>query len=193
MLDVAAVVLAAGRGERLGGAKLALPWGESTILGTVLATLAEAGLGHVVVVLGHDPETLAGLVAAAGAQWVINPDYPTGMLSSVRCGLAAVGRVDAALVMPGDLPLVRSDTVAAIAAAPAEWPLIIPTCQGERGHPLRLAATLFERVGTLDQEVGLRQLRERWPELVRYLEVDDPGIRIDIDTPADYAARRPVR
>jgi CTP:molybdopterin cytidylyltransferase MocA len=187
-----AIVLAAGRGERLGGGKLGLPWGDNTILGTVLATLRDAGATDILVVLGHQPELLQPIVTAAGARGVVNREFDRGMLTSVQCGLRHVENVKGVLLLPGDQPLVRADTCRAVAAAlvpPAGF--VIPRCNDRGGHPVAIAADLFATVLELDPTVGLRQLRDRAPDRVRYVEVDDPGIGLDIDTPDDYRAMAP--
>jgi len=184
---VAAVILAAGRGTRLGGRKLELPWRDHpTVLDATLATYASLA-DSVVVVLGHEAARLRPIAERHGAQVAINTHYDAGMLSSVQCGLGAVGEVDAVWLTPGDLPDVQPATVATLRAAwqPGDG-LVIPICGDRRGHPLMLAADLIATVSELDPEVGLRQLRQRVPDRVRLLPVDDPGILTDLDTPDDY-------
>lgn len=192
-LRFGAVVLAAGRGERLGGGKLALPWGRSTILGTVLAALASAGVEPRHVVLGHAPERLADILAAAGAVGVVNEDYAEGMLTSVQRGLRSLPELDAVVLLPGDQPLVSPRTIRRLMAAwqPTDG-MLIPTYLYQSGHPVLIARRLFALIDELDPAVGLRQLRERVPEQIRYLAVADPGILIDIDTPGDYLLHRPA-
>ncbi len=225
MDEVAAVVLAAGRGTRMGGGKLALPWGDGTILDAVLHTLEAAGIQEIVVVLATGSGELAEAAGRAGARCVVNEERDRGMLSSVQCGLRALmvgpegevgappvvppwtgGRwsaaagppgerippsaVTAAVIVPGDHPAFRAETVVRLLAHQAPGAMVIPTFGGRRGHPILLGAGLFEAVFDLDHEVGLRQLCERRPECVRYVEVDDPGVVADIDTPADYARWR---
>lgn len=187
-MKIAAVVLAAGRGTRLGGRKLELPWRDHpTVLDATLATYA-GRVCDTVVVLGHEPDRLRPIVARHGARAVVNEAFDDGMLSSVLCGLRAVGDVDAVWLTPGDLPDVQPATVLALRDA---WQsgdgLLLPTCGGRRGHPLMLAADLFETVAGLDPCVGLRQLRDLVPHRVRYLPVNDLGILADLDTPADYS------
>lgn len=192
-LRFGAVVLAAGRGERLGGGKLALPWGRSTILGTVLAALESAGVEPRHVVLGHAPERLAHILTAAGAVGVVNEAYADGMLTSVQRGLRSLPEVDAVVLLPGDQPLVSPRTIRRLIAA---WQttdgMLIPTYLYQSGHPVLIARRLFPLIDELDPAVGLRQLRERVPEQLRYLAVADPGILTDIDTPGDYLLHRPA-
>lgn len=181
-----AIVLAAGRGRRLGGRKLERPWrGYPTVLEATLACYRGL-VDDLIVVLGHESDRLEPVAARAGARGVVNEQYDQGMLSSVWCGLRAVGEVEFAWLTPGDIPGVRRETIAALRAGwRAGDGLVIPTCDGRRGHPLMLAADLFGEVFQLAPEVGLRQLREQVPERVRLVEVGDPGILHDLDTPAD--------
>ncbi|MBI2297496.1 MAG: nucleotidyltransferase family protein [Armatimonadetes bacterium] len=188
--DLVALIPAAGRGSRMGGRKLELPWGGTTILGAVLDHLRAGGLERVVVVVGPDAAELTGVAVAHGAGVVVNEDPERGMLSSIHLGLAAAEPCDGAVILPGDFPLVRPDTIAAVAAR-AEAGLVIPVHEGRRGHPIRLASRLFAAVLALPLEAGLRALRERVPDEVAWLEVDDPGTAQDVDTPADYARFRP--
>ena len=182
-----AVILAAGRGTRLGGRKLELPWRDGpTVLDCALRTYAKIA-APLVVVLGHEPERLQPIVARHGAVVALNERYDEGMLSSVQCGLQAAERVDVVAIAPGDLPDIQAATLTVLMDSwRAGDGLLIPICGDRRGHPLLLAADLFETVHGLNPDVGLRQLREQVPERVRYLPVDDPGILHDLDTPADY-------
>lgn len=186
MSSLGAVVPAAGKAERFGGRKLERPFGESTILGTVIANLQAAGIDRIVVVLGHEPERLASLVAAAGAESVVNPRHELGMLTSIQAGLAPLVGCSAALVLPADLPLVQPETIQQVAAAEPAEAIVVPRCDGRGGHPLRIPGDLFGEVDRLDLEVGLRQLRNRCFERVLELVVDDPGLHLDIDRLDDY-------
>jgi len=189
---VGAVILAAGRGTRLGGRTLELPWrAHPTVLDATL-TAYEGVADEVLVVLGHEAARLSPIVLRHGARVALNERYDDGMLSSVLCGLAEFGGVDAVWLSPGDLPDVRPATIAGLRAAwrPSDG-LLLPTFEGRRGHPLMLAADLFDTVAALDPQVGLRQLRERVPDRVRLWPTDDPGILTDLDTPADYQRHAP--
>src|ERR1035438_5081518 len=88
---VPALVLAAGFGTRLGGRKLELPWGETTLLEATLDLLRAAGVEDLLVVLGAEPERLEPACQRAGARTAVNPEPESGMLSSVQCGLRAPG------------------------------------------------------------------------------------------------------
>lgn len=190
-MTIGAIVLAAGRATRMGGRKLELPWGEATILGTVIDALRDGGAQPVIVVLGHEAERLEPIATAHGASVCRNERYDDGMLSSVQTGLRALPELDAVLIQPGDQPGLRAATVRRMieSFAPGNG-MLIPEVDGRRGHPLLLARDLWETVFELDPAVGLRQLRDRAPSRVRRIRCDDPGALEDIDTPDDYRRQR---
>ncbi len=88
---ISAIVLAAGLSRRMGRFKLTLPWGATTVIGQVVATLEAAGVAEIVVVTGNRADEVAAALAGTGAQIVFNPDFATGeMLSSIQAGLRTV-------------------------------------------------------------------------------------------------------
>lgn len=181
---IGAVVLAAGRGLRIGGPKatLAVDSAGMTFAGAVLATLREAGVEtiRVVVAPGH---------RLAEGDLVENPDPSRGMLSSVQCGLRALpAGIDAVLVWPVDHPLVRTETVTAMIARfrSGRAPVIVPSHRGRRGHPALFAAETIPELFTARPEEGARAVVHAHADRVEF-EVDDPGVVNDIDTPEEYA------
>jgi molybdenum cofactor cytidylyltransferase len=208
-----AIVLAAGLSSRMGRFKLTLPWGETTVLGQVLATLAAAGVGEAIVVTGHraaEVEAAAraairGLKPLLRATTVHNPAYETGMLSSIQAGLraaedeaaaglrAAKDEAAAALLCLGDQPQLEADTVRAVWAAgsQANWQrVIIPSYKMRAGHPILLPRALWPAV--LAARDSLRSVLAAHRAAVDYLVVDTPSVLADLDTPEDYerATRR---
>lgn len=191
-----AVVPAAGRSRRMGRPKLLLPWGETTVLGSLLGTLAAGGAAPVVVVIRRQDEALRREAEEHGAVVVANPDPDRGMLSSIRTGLEALAaRLDPwprpVLICPADLPAIRPETVRALLAGtlgPGE--MAVPVHEGRAGHPLRLGEDLVPEVFRLDPVIGLRQLRELHPEARKEVATGDPGVLRDLDTPDDYEQAR---
>jgi molybdenum cofactor cytidylyltransferase len=191
-----AIVPAAGRSSRMGRPKLLLPYGQDTILGSTIAALRGGGARQTVLVTQPADQELRSWAEARGLLWAINPRPEAGMLTSVWAGLEAAGGVEALiaareeiLVCPGDLPRLRAETVAALLreSRRAAASLLVPRCGSERGHPLIVGPDLLAEIPTLDPEVGLRGLRLRYPERTVEVEVADPGVAHDVDTPEDYA------
>jgi molybdenum cofactor cytidylyltransferase len=185
-----AVLPAAGASRRMGRPKLLLPFGESTLAGSVVAALRDGGVEEIVLVIAAGDEDLRAWAEEEGVTLAVNPDPDRGMLSSIQEGVAALGGTDVLLlVSPADLPNLRPETVALLLQRMRETgaPLGVPTHRGKRGHPLAIAPALIPEIGTLDLEIGLKQLRDRHEAELLEVEVGDAGVVEDVDTPEDYA------
>jgi molybdenum cofactor cytidylyltransferase len=149
---VGAVLLAAGESRRMGGIdKRRLELDGEPLVRRWLRILREAGIGDVVVVLGHRPELVLPLVEGQGATVVINPDHRRGQQSSVLAGLAALpAGIDAAMVALVDLALVDAQDLRALVDAFADRPAgktaLVPFFGGQRGNPVIVSAGVAARV-----------------------------------------------
>ena len=191
MGKVVALILAAGYSSRMGAFKPLLPLAGVSALERAVGLFRAAGVADVRVVTGHRGAELAPLLRRLQARAIANPRYAEGMFSSVAAGLASLeATVDACLVLPVDLPLVRPATVRALlqafAGAPAE--LFYPTFAGERGHPPLIAGGLARRLPAWRGPGGLKGALEAWAAGARELAVADAMILHDMDRPADFAA-----
>ncbi len=190
----AVIVLAAGEGSRFLGTehKLAQSLGGSTVLG---ATLQHAVASHLRVVV-VTTEKLAHIArrSIAARDVVVLPAVGTpgelalGMGHSISAGVAA--RPDAAgwLILPGDMPQVQPSTLQAVARQLAHHAVVHAQYKGRRGHPVGFAAELYSELITLGGDEGARRLVARYPALG--LEVEDPGVLVDVDTLADLDSVR---
>jgi molybdenum cofactor cytidylyltransferase len=179
---IGAVVLAAGASSRMGVPKRSLPVSPNgpTFLESILGALrdAEVTVVRVVVAPGTPP--------AAGH--VVNPVPARGMLSSVQCGLRALpADTDAVLVWPVDHPLVTAATIAAVLVARrgGEYPVVVPTFDGRRGHPVLFDARVIPELLAADAAVGARAVVHAHRDRCE-LPVPDRGVVCGIDTPEDY-------
>ena len=187
---IVAIVLAAGRGDRIGVPKSLLPCGDTTFLGAILDKLASTRVGDVRVVLGHASELVLGEMGLQADIFTVNLEYESGMLSSVRAGVRALPPEAAGfLVWPVDHPLVTSGTVAALLDAfdRTARPIVLPTLGGKRGHPVLFAARLAGEILAASDDVGLQQVVHAHADEVLEVAVEDGGILADIDTPEAYA------
>jgi molybdenum cofactor cytidylyltransferase len=121
-------------------------------------------------------------------------DYASGQAASLRAGLGALpGSASAAVVMLVDMPFVHAAVVDALIAAYAAAPgsmAVAPTYQGRRGNPVLLAAPLFPELRALEGDGGARPVLERHAAAVVQVDLDDPAVITDIDTPEAYVQAR---
>jgi molybdenum cofactor cytidylyltransferase len=186
-----AVVVAAGRSRRMGGEKVLLPFGGSTVLGTVLDTLARAGVGRATTAVVVRPG-LAGaeaIVSTAGAGLVVNAEPEAEMMSSIRLGIEALpDELDAFFVWPADHPAVSVETVRLLASRANGAAALVPAWKGRRGHPALVGSDLRAAAIACPDEGGLRELWRERAEAVEEIEVEDPGVVANADTPEEYEA-----
>ena len=188
------IVLAAGLGSRFTGPshKLVQPLGAATVLGQTLVHAIESRLPVTVV-------TTAGLAAEA-SRWVarrdvvVLPDVGSpgagrlGMGASIAAGVSARPQAAGWLVLPGDMPLVTASTLLQVAGGLAQHAVVYAQYRGRRGHPVAFGAELFSDLVQLSGDEGARRVMARYPSFG--IEVDDPGVLMDVDTEADLAALR---
>ncbi len=189
---IAGVVLAGGSSTRMGRPKATLAWAETNFVGAVLGTLSEAGASPLVIVCGeHAAETNGSLPPELAVTQLRNPEPGRGQLSSLQLALAALSDVEGALVALVDHPAVRTDTVAGLLHAARPDRIVLPRHQGRRGPPVFFGADIFAELLATAHELGARAVVRANPARVVELDVDDPGIHVDIDTPADLASALP--
>jgi len=190
----AGLVLAAGRSRRMGSAKLVLPWRDGTVVEAVVAALRGGGVGRILVVVGADREAIEQALAGSGVEFVENPRYADGeMLGSIQVGLRAMGdEPRAALLTPGDLPAIQPATVRALIEAwrASEDALCVPVHHGRRGHPVLLPRRTWPQVMALGPAESLRAYLRLHTAELEPVDVPDPGIHADIDSPEDYERKR---
>jgi CTP:molybdopterin cytidylyltransferase MocA len=186
---IPAIVLAAGASTRMGRPKALLTARGRTFIRTILDTLAEAGLADIAVVVRAGQEPLMREIdGAAGARLVVNPRPDEGQLSSLIAGLEAVDApgVTAALVTLVDVPLIRASTVRVLlarAAGPGA-PILRAVNRGRHGHPVVFRREVFAALRAADPAVGAKAVMRA--VAVEDVEVDDPAVAVDVDTPDDY-------
>jgi molybdenum cofactor cytidylyltransferase len=185
-----AIVPAAGKGERFGGAKLTALVDGATMLDRTLASLLDGGVGRIVVVVA--PSADFGRVERLSdrrVQTVVNDDPSRGMFSSIQAGLAVAGG-DPVLVVPADMPFVSPATVAAVAeACVRDRTIVVPIYQGDRGHPIAFPAALHRAVLDAPVTSTLKDALAATGARRIELPVDDPGILRDVDAPGDLGFR----
>jgi len=189
-MRVAAVVLAAGAGRRIGGPKALLRKGPLSFLAHVSGTLRRPSVEIVIAVLGHEAERVAREASAPSwVEIVTCARHAEGMLASFLCGLdaAEAAGAEAVLVHPVDHPLVAAETVDRVVAALTAGAIIaVPSVDGRRGHPGGFARAAWPALRAVSPDRGARGVLADHPDWITHVP-GDPGAVAGIDTPADYA------
>ena len=187
---ITAIVLAAGKSERIGRPKPLLPTGDGTpFLTAILETMTGTAVDEVRVVVGHEAEQVIDVGGLVRHVIVHNREFERGMLSSVQAGIRALPHgTSAFLLWPVDQPLVRADTVDRVIDA---WkrrhaPVVVPVYRGKRGHPTLFSAKLSPELLRAPETEGARAVVHAHEKSLEEVEVDDAGILTDIDTPQAY-------
>ncbi len=190
----AVIVLAAGKGSRFdaGDHKLAARLGDQSILARTLRHAVASQLAVVVVTTAPFADIARSTVAARDV--VVLPEVGSpgndalGMGYSISAGVSARPHAGGWLVLPGDMPLVRPATLQAVAQQLDHHAVAYAQYKGRRGHPVGFAAELYSELLALTGDEGARRLVARYPAFG--VELDDPGILVDIDTASDLESVR---
>lgn len=186
------IVLGAGRGSRYTGAlhKLAESLGGESVMSRTVRNALASGLPVLVVTLPRFVDDVADLVAKRDIV-VLGESTgvaPGGMGDSIAAGVQARPGGGGWVVLPADMPLVRPATILAVASALGPHPVAYAQYQGRRGHPVAFGSELFSELVRLSGDEGARRVLARFPG--QAVEVDDPGVLLDMDTEADLASLR---
>ncbi len=203
MIKVGAVVLAAGQSSRYRAAggveatKLIAEVSGKPIVRRVVEAAWASRARPVSVVVGYASDLVEAALAGIPATIVVNPDFATGLASSLRAALSALPSDAAAtLVLLGDMPHVDSALINrlidAFEAAPEAW-AVAPLQDGRRGNPVLLARPLFDPAMRLEGDEGARRLLAGL-DAGQIMEIDAAGsdASFDVDTPEDLTAASAV-
>lgn len=187
---VSAVILAAGQAKRMGRPKQLLPLGNKPMVWHVAAAACRAGVGEVVVITGACGETVRQGLADLPLRIVYNKNWFTGQASSIRVAVESLDvRAKAVLFMLADQPLVDTELINGLVQTYriSGAGLVVPRWQNRRGNPVlfdlaRWRTELLQLTG--DQ--GARGILKAYPACIHYLEVSNPQIFCDVDTPEEY-------
>ena len=189
---VAGILLAAGSSRRFGrDNKLLSPRQGQPLVMHAARTLAAARRQHylaeTLAVTGHESDKVGALLAPILERVVVNPDYQTGIASSVRCGLQASAGAGAALFMLADMPEVTEADIAALVCAwqSGAGTLIAPEHEGRRGNPVLVGAEHFAALNALSGDEGARVL---FAEHKPFSVPASAGVLFDLDTPPELCA-----
>ncbi len=193
---IVAVVPACGHSTRMGRPKLALPLGDGTVLGHLLAALRTGGADRVIVAIGPHVPQLVPLATAAGADVLQLAEPTADMRATVEHGLRWVAenvtpQPEGWLLAPADHPAVTADAVRRLCECFRSHPVrpvTVPVHGGRRGHPTLIPWRLAAEVSRIPPGQGINALL-RVAETVE-VPVESAGVLTDLDTPDDYERLR---
>jgi molybdenum cofactor cytidylyltransferase len=174
---------------------MALPWGDTTVIGQVVSVVQQAGLQYIVVVTGISRQQVETALAEVSVRKVFNPRYQQdNMAYSLQAGLSSLpSGIHSALVVLGDQPQIQVKVVKTLldAKAGTDAPLLVPSYNMRRGHPWLINRSLWNQVMAIRHPQTLRDLLHQQKDRIEYVLVDSASILSDLDTPSDYARQRP--
>ena len=190
MDGISAILLAAGESTRMGRLKALLPWQGVTLVEYQVQSIQQVGVSDVIVVVGHRGDEVAAKVEGwPGVTVVVNPDYQQGKTTSVKAGLRSLPHsTKAILFMAVDQPRPPHIIQAVIKAHIENDPLITsPVYQEHGGHPIMFSYSLLDELMNITEEgQGLKEVTVRHNDEIYALPVDNPIVRLDLNSPDDF-------
>jgi molybdenum cofactor cytidylyltransferase len=188
---IGAILLAAGRSTRIGAEnKLLLSTSAGPLVRRTADTARAAGIAELIVVLGHQAQAVGAALHGAASMMVFNPDFASGMASSIRAGLAgAPPDWDGAFVILGDMPLIRAPSLRALMSAfnPALGRgIIAPVVDGQRANPVLWGREHWPQLLALRGDIGGKSILAAAGDAVTDVMLDDSGLLTDVDDAASW-------
>lgn len=189
----AALILAGGESRRMGSPKAALTIAGETFVGRLVRLLREVGIEEVLVVTGPDHAATRDALEGTVAELIQTAAPQRGPIGSIATGIEALGEQRTSgglLVAPVDHPAIAASTLTAILTQAQRGPeaIVVPTHEGQRGHPTWFGAGVLGELRDPQLAGGARMVVRADAQRVAEVEVRDPGILRNIDTPEAYAA-----
>ena len=196
---ISGIILAAGESRRMGKLKQILPFGNSTIIETVIDNLLCAKLDEVIVILGHAMEKVKPVILNKPVKIVYNPDYKNGMLTSVQCGVLAINKTvdgsasnrakDGFLIALVDQPFLTHNLIKNLIEEfyQTNKGIVLPTYNCRRGHPVIFDIKYASEILALSEDSeGLREIVRKHQDDIHKVPVNTDSIIRDIDYWEDY-------
>jgi nicotine blue oxidoreductase len=182
------LILAAGQGRRLGaGPKALLRYRNEYFIERLARIFHESGCSPIIAVLGSKADEVLQTAHLGNVGTVLNPDWASGMATSFRRGIAALGDQEGdILVSVVDQPDISTEIITRLRAVHSPGRITVPLFSQQPGHPVLLDPVLARRAAAMATgDTGARKFMQIHPQVVTYVHCSDLGSGLDIDTPED--------
>ena len=184
---ITAIVLAAGRSERMGSNKLLADLGGRPLIMHSIEMLLTSSVYDVIVVTGNEDENVRKALHSLEVAFAHNPKFAEGLSTSLKIGLNAVSLdADGALICLGDMPLIEMGTINQLVSSFDEFShhtICVPVCDGVRGNPVLWGRRHFKTLKSIEGDQGGKRLMASLAKEIFEVEVGSKSILLDVDTP----------
>lgn len=185
MAQVGCLVLASGLHRRFGSPKLMQKLVDGrTLISHTLTQIKTSGMDIALIHRSDDLELLHA-VAAYDVITIENPEADAGIGASIARGVRATEYWDGWLICLADMPLIAADTYRRLGLALQDAPIVIPTSNGIEGNPRGFQRVFLPDLLSLSGDNGAKELIARHRDQVCAVDVQDPGVLLDVDQPQD--------
>jgi len=184
------IILAAGEGKRMGKVKLTLPLGDKQLIEWVLQAAKLTPLDKYFLVVRPEDKEIIKTGKKWGAEIVLNPEYRSGMSSSIRKALYQISSevVEGFFILLGDQPLINPSILYKMLKVftPGKREIVVPFYKDRPGNPVFFDGYWKDELMKLSGDVGGRVLIKAHPERIKRFKISDESILLDIDREEDY-------
>lgn len=186
---ITAIVLAAGRSERMGSNKLLADLGGKPLIRHGVEMLLESSVYDVIVVTGNEDEKVRTALHSLDVAFAHNPNFAEGLSTSLKIGINAVSLdADGALICLGDMPLIEMGTINQLVSSFDELShhtICVPIFDGVRGNPVLWGRQHFKALESIEGDQGGKLLMASLAKEIFEVEAESKTILLDVDTPGD--------
>ena len=187
MKKTEAIIFAAGQASRYGDNKLLLPIGDVPAMIYAIRTLCAAGVDRIAVITGAYHDTIKQALIREPVRIFLNPRHSEGMSATICFSVQQIDQSsESILLLPGDVPLFSRQTIKTMMQYGLTHRIVIPRYQGKKGHPVLVDRKIVEECLETGLEMPLYEVIQNHQNEVFYLDSDDQGVVLDIDTREDY-------
>jgi len=184
------IILAAGESKRMGKVKLTLPLGDKQLIEWVLQAAKLTPLDKYFLVVRPEDKEIIKTGEKWGAEIVLNPEYKSGMSSSIRKALLQISpeELEGFFVILGDQPLIKPSLLfkMLLSFTLGKKEIVVPFYKDRQGNPVFFDGYWKDELMKLSGDVGGRVLIKAHPERIKRFKISDESILLDIDREEDY-------